>query len=380
MGMQTPDNVSPLELDKVLEIVNDLARKSGEGNYIYRGEHKPNPKVSSSLYRRYEKIDEQGDGIEAIQEEILAQAKAHARYMGEFSDFDILADLRHNGGAVNIIDFTSDYLIALFFACDGAFNKPGKVFLLPKIGDSYRTEEPISPVSRVIAQKSVFVMPDKGFVDAKPDHTVTIAADIKPAVLDYLRRQHGISAETIYNDLYGFIQHQEIHKAAYAKLHKGVILASLGEYQQAIEPYTKAIELNSQNAITYNKRGEAYHELGAYSSAIVDYEKALSFDPENDAIYHNIGLAYAQQGEYRQAIEYYDRALKFASDDYTQYLRLEALLRIREWEQAKQSLQLAPFQGMDIVTLFRNDYENVSDFEQKTGLELPEDIAEMLGG
>ena len=34
--------------------------------------------------------------------------------------------------------------------------------------------------------------------------------------------------------------------------------------------------------------------------------------------------------------------------------------------------------GVDIVAAFRNDYEDVPDFEEKNGLKLPEDIAAML--
>ncbi len=34
--------------------------------------------------------------------------------------------------------------------------------------------------------------------------------------------------------------------------------------------------------------------------------------------------------------------------------------------------------GADIIAAFHNDYESVEDFEQKTGIQLPEDIAAML--
>ena len=34
--------------------------------------------------------------------------------------------------------------------------------------------------------------------------------------------------------------------------------------------------------------------------------------------------------------------------------------------------------GADIIIGFRNDYTSVADFEQKTGVQLPPDIAEML--
>ena len=36
--------------------------------------------------------------------------------------------------------------------------------------------------------------------------------------------------------------------------------------------------------------------------------------------------------------------------------------------------------GVDIVASFRNDYEDVADFEQRNRIAVPPDIAEMLGG
>ena len=62
------------ELDNFLSIFAELAKKAATGQYIYRGENKPHEAVSSTLYRRYKDVDEDGSGLEAIQNEILEQA------------------------------------------------------------------------------------------------------------------------------------------------------------------------------------------------------------------------------------------------------------------------------------------------------------------
>ena len=41
----------------------------------------------------------------------------------ETIDFEILTEIQHYGGKTNLIDFTTDYLVALFFACDGHHDK-----------------------------------------------------------------------------------------------------------------------------------------------------------------------------------------------------------------------------------------------------------------
>ncbi len=39
----------------------------------------------------------------------------------------MLVEMQHFGGKTNLIDFTTDYRVALFFACDGAHGECGRV-------------------------------------------------------------------------------------------------------------------------------------------------------------------------------------------------------------------------------------------------------------
>ena len=380
----TPVSRNAPGLHIFLRIYNELAHTATSGNFIYRGEHKIYDKVSSSLYRRHRKNDEEGSGTEAIQEEILEQARAHAPEMSA-PDMDeaILAELRHNGGETNVIDFTRDYLVALFFACDGAPYKAGQVHFLPEMGEGYDIFEPLEPIHKVTTQKSVLVRPHRGFVE--PAAAVKIEAEEKAAVLDQLRIQHGISPETIYNDLYGLIQHQQIHRKAYNSLYEGVALSARHEYQQAIERYTKCIRRNSQMRLAYFKRAEAYDALEDYSNAIPDYQRALTFDTRDDLVHHNLGIIYLEQKRFPEAIEEFNQALQSQYDGYTHYYRFEAWLLMGGWEEAKQAATQAddPEGEMtwDIIAdLMKEHYEDVSDFERFHDIRLPDDIAELLGG
>ena len=56
-------------------------------------------------------------------------------------------------------------------------------------------------------------------------------------------------------------------------------LANEGRYDEAIEKYNKAIELNPNYAIAYAGRGQAYFKLGQYDLAIPDLAKAIELDP-----------------------------------------------------------------------------------------------------
>ena len=157
--------------------------------------------------------------IRDIEAQILEEAR---KFTSEKEAIEIWAELQHYGGHTNLIDFTTDSHIALFFACDRFLDKPGRVILLgEKAQHENRVEKnPENPRHRIIAQKSVFIHPPTGLVE--PDDVITIPAHLKSAILSYLEKQHGISTETIYNDLHGFIRNQDIYQTVCIEVYMGL--------------------------------------------------------------------------------------------------------------------------------------------------------------
>ena len=171
-------------LRRVLEKITEIAEKSADGDYIYRGEPECYENVSSTLYREHPHIEGLHLDVASVQETILEEARA---YIGETDDIDetdnieILTELQHFGGKTNLIDFTEDYLIALFFACDGSHEDDGRVILLKRESEAYEVKKPRRTISRVESQKSIFVESPTGFV--KPDSVVTIPRELKQPIL-----------------------------------------------------------------------------------------------------------------------------------------------------------------------------------------------------
>ena len=275
---------------KIREILRDVAEKSAGGDYIYRGEPECYKKVSSTLYRKYEGIKTRyfdtaintAINIEVVQAEILEKAK---QYTDKTDELEILAELQHYGGQTNLIDFTTDYHIALFFACDGSPEKDGRLILQNKANQAV-----YQPKNRILAQKSIFVRPHAGFID--PDEMIIIPAELKQPLLNHLHNYHGISSETIYNDLHGFIKNHDIHESAYTAFYIGLTYQVTGKYDKALEQYDKSIELNPDSAVAYNNRGHAKAVLGQHVEAIKDYDKAIRLNPDYALAYLNRGLAY----------------------------------------------------------------------------------------
>ena len=215
------------DLNAVLEIIREIAEKSDSGSYIYRGEPRRYRKVSSSLWRVCKrKMKTENFDIQAIEGPILESAK---NYTSEQEEIEIWAELQHYGGHTNLIDFTTDNHIALFFACDRFFDKPGRViFLGEDAQDENRVEKKTqNPRNRIIAQKSVFIRPPTGVVE--PDDVITIPAHLKQPILSYLDKHHGISNEIIYNDLHGFIRNQDMHQIACIEFYVGSIQQKTGD-------------------------------------------------------------------------------------------------------------------------------------------------------
>ena len=153
-------------LNGVLKIISKPAKILTGGNYIYRGERKRygNGKISSSLYCQCRKIspDKKLD-MDFFQNKNLEESQ---RYTDQTNEREILSQIQHFGGDTNLIDFTTDYLIALFFACDAVIKEDGRVILLQKSDDeNIRIWRPRTPENRIIAQKSIFVQPKKGYLE-----------------------------------------------------------------------------------------------------------------------------------------------------------------------------------------------------------------------
>ena len=379
---------SPNELNRVLEKIQEIVEKSADGDYIYRGEpecYKEAPyygKVSSTLYRHYKTTWAMGFDldIEEIQTRVLDEAKEHIPET--VCDFEILTELQHYGGKTNLIDFSADYHIAIFFACDGSPGRNGRLILQKRneIGGLVeKPREPNKPINRIIGQKSIFIRPYKGFIEPDPEDVVYIQRNLKIPMLEYLRKYHNISTKTIYNDLHGFIRTQNIHHRANEEFYSALICGKQHKDERAIDHYTNALEMNPQMDSAYYNRGLAYARIGEFDKAIEDYNIVINRNSEDAHAYNERGEVLLYQGEFNKAIKDYTMAIKLKPDYGFFYLnRSKAWLNLQDWKRAKSDLTIARKNGFNSIGLFHKDYESVEDFEQKNNVSLPEDLAAML--
>ncbi len=77
----------------------------------------------------------------------------------------------------------------------------------------------------------------------------------------------------------------------------GVALHSLGEYEQAMDAYTKAIGLKKDFVEAYHNRAQLHYLRGDYDLAINDYSKVLQINSEYINARTHRALAYGKAGD-----------------------------------------------------------------------------------
>ena len=312
----------------VLATIKKILENCRQGKFIFRGVNKSTPKVSSSLYRKFCEEGEENKrlgvlpiknenfSIFNVEKECIEKVKKH--FPANVFDREILTKLQCYGAQTNLIDFSQNLHIALFFACNGEFSRDGRIIAARK--DSFKRKEindteniliePAGKNPRMIFQSSVFVHPAKGYLEKKEYKEIQIEKKLKKPFLDYLQKNFNIQKDTIYNDLQGFIENQKNCFVADIEFYRGVALQKSGELEGAVKHYDKAIRLDPKNAAIYYNRGNAKFDLRQYQEAIAYYDEAIELDPELAAAYYNRANVKFDLRQHKKALEDYPKKQK----------------------------------------------------------------------
>ena len=84
--------------------------------------------------------------------------------------------------------------------------------------------------------------------------------------------------------------------------HRGVARAYMGKIDDAISDYTRALQIKPELVGALNNRGSAFYQKKLLNRAISDYSKAIEINPYLAEAYSNRGTAWAAKGDYFRAI------------------------------------------------------------------------------
>ncbi|XP_066503648.1 small glutamine-rich tetratricopeptide repeat-containing protein alpha [Hoplias malabaricus] len=121
-------------------------------------------------------------------------------------------------------------------------------------------------------------------------------------------------------------------------------------FSAAVEFYSKAIQINPQNAVYYCNRAAAYSKLGNYAGAVQDCEFAIGIDPNYSKAYGRMGLALASLNKHTEAVSYYKKALELDPENET----YKSNLKIAEQKLKETPSPTGGMGGVDLAGLLSN--------------------------
>ena len=91
---------------------------------------------------------------------------------------------------------------------------------------------------------------------------------------------------------------------------KGNALVKEKKYQEALDCYSKSIEIDPSDPILYSNRSAMYNNLGKYDEAIKDADKAIELNPLYGKAYIRKGSALYNQNKIDEALQVYNLGLE----------------------------------------------------------------------
>lgn len=156
-----------------------------------------------------------------------------------------------------------------------------------------------------------------------------------------------------------------------------VFWESTGNYEEALEAYQAALNINSNLSLLHVKVGDMHLNLGNVDAAIDHYVRGSSLAPTAVRPLRRIVTAYAQVGQYARASQYAADALSLnPSDPYLHGLVGQMLRRNNELDRAVEELSLA-IQGGTIQGSWTINGQSIQ-VNQETSIEGELDVGDRV--
>jgi Tfp pilus assembly protein PilF len=119
----------------------------------------------------------------------------------------------------------------------------------------------------------------------------------------------------------------------------------MNKYDEAIECYNKALEINPKYAEAWNNKGNAYFDMNKYDEAIECYNKALEINPKYAEAWYNKGLISFNLQRYEESKEYIIKTIELTEEPSVKVgaltLKGAILLKLKDFNNAKKVLEEA---------------------------------------
>ncbi|NIO29197.1 MAG: tetratricopeptide repeat protein [Candidatus Latescibacteria bacterium] len=122
----------------------------------------------------------------------------------------------------------------------------------------------------------------------------------------------------------------------------GNAIRDLGNVQEALELYEKALKVEPTNPGPHMNVGNIYSNMGNYEKAIWHFNEALRIDPEYADAHLNIGQTYLSLGDPEKALGHYQKAVNLLPGYAEAYIGLgNALGTLNRFDESMAAFQKA---------------------------------------
>lgn len=114
------------------------------------------------------------------------------------------------------------------------------------------------------------------------------------------------------------------------------------KYELAIKMFDKAIELDHNDFVSWNFKGNALYKLDRFEEANKSFDKAIELKPDVDASWSGKGIVHASLKRYDEAVRYFEKSVELAPKiAINWHLKGIALLNLNKYEEALKDFEKA---------------------------------------
>ncbi|MEJ2250145.1 MAG: tetratricopeptide repeat protein [Candidatus Lokiarchaeota archaeon] len=92
---------------------------------------------------------------------------------------------------------------------------------------------------------------------------------------------------------------------------KGKTQYNSGNYQEAIENFSKVLKSKPNIPHVWKRLGICYLKLYDYDKAMDAFEHALEFESASESVYHNLGILFFRRKNYEKVLEIFSKAVEY---------------------------------------------------------------------
>lgn len=159
---------------------------------------------------------------------------------------------------------------------------------------------------------------------------------------------------------------------------RGIAHMQRGELDLAIADFDAAVRINPNFADGYYARGAAYRDKGDIAQTIADYGTAVALDPQDPEYVGSRGYAHFYSGDYNKAADDLSRAVELSADPYCIMFRYLARVRAKDGRASAELAQSVssirtqdwPFAAVELLAGKRTPEATLADARR------PDEVAE----